>query len=481
MFNLKSKSRLAKNSVFAFSSSILERGFSFIAYALIARLISGDSYGILLLVISTVNVFTTILSSGTSMIITRQVAISKDTEDYKSRVIFNSAILLTCIIGIICIISFFCFTDFIAIYVFNDVNAVLIKQIKIIAPILLLQSLTSIILAYLQGFELFKVFTISNFFKGISLLVFVVLFGMFLDVDGVSIAFTASSAFNLGFLIYLIMKAKLWMPNEFSFSEIKANKKESLNQLYLAFPLILLSVVQIVGDWMAQIILSNGTHDWGAVAEFGVARQYAFILPMASAAITQGVLPILAKENKNDSNEVSGFIKISLLIQIILAAVGLFFAPFVIPIIFGKSLVEAVVFAKVLIVSYTIFGVFGMIGPLLLAKGKTNGLLIIQSFRTGAILICVYFLINQYGKIGIVYGYLLAESITALWITCFFYNKIWLLVVKLKVVLMTISPLVVMIVLMLLYNSLFLNIVFAIVFISTVCFLFKLLSPNKSL
>lgn len=449
------------------------------AYAIIARLIDKDSYGILLLVISTVNVVTTILSSGTSLIITRQVAISRDSEDSKSRVIFNSAILFTFIIGLVCILSFFCFTDFIAINVFGDNNAIVIKQIKIIAPILLLQSLTSIILAYLQGFELFKLFTISNFFKGISLLSFVVLFGMYLDVDGVSIAFTASSALNLGFLIYMMIKVKVWVPNEFSISEIKSNRKDSLNQLYLAFPLILLSVIQILGDWIAQIILSNGTHDWGAVAEFGVARQYAFILPMASAAITQGVLPILAKENKNDSNEVSGFIKISLLIQIILAATGVFCAPYIIPLVFGKSLVEAVIFSKILIVSYTIFGVFFMVGPLLLAKGKTKMLLVLQIIRTVAILSCVYFLINLYGKIGIVYGYLAAELITALLITFFFYHKIMLLVVKLKEILVTITPLVGMIVLMLFYDSLVLNITFVLVLLATLYFLFKVLSPKK--
>ena len=109
MVKFKIKSKLAKNSVWTFSSSIIERGLIFIAYALIARMISKDSYGILLLSLSTINVVTTILSSGTSLIITKQIAHNGYEEKSESSIILDAAILFNIIIGGILIIIFFLF------------------------------------------------------------------------------------------------------------------------------------------------------------------------------------------------------------------------------------------------------------------------------------------------------------------------------------------------------------------------------------
>ena len=415
--------------MWTFSSSIIERGLIFITYALIARMISKDSYGILLLALSTVNVVTTILSSGTSLIITKQIAQNGYEEKSESTIILNAAILFNIIIGGLSIIIFFYFGSNIANIISGEENnSILIKQLKVITPIILFQSISAIFLAYLQGFQLFKIFTVSNIFKGMSLLFFVLIFGYLFNINGVALAFTLASVLSMSFLVFLILKNNVWSFIDFSLSKINSRKHVLLKHFYLALPLILLSIVQIIGDWLAQVLLTTGTNNWGAVAEFGVAKQYAFILPMASAAITQGVLPILFKKSENSNNDIIGFVKISFSIQIILAALSLFFVPYFIPLIFGDSLEGAVIFAKTLIISYTIFGVFWMIGPVLLAKGRTLLLLIFQSFRTLAILVSVYALINIYGKIGIVYGYLLAEIITALFIAIYFYQKIFFII-----------------------------------------------------
>ena len=180
-------------------------------------------------------------------------------------------------------------------------------QLKVIAPILLFQSISAIFLAYLQGFELFKIFTVSNIFKGLFLLFFVLIFGYFFDINGVALAFTLASALSMSFLGFLIVKNNVWSFFEFSLSKINSRKHVLLKHFYLALPLILLAIVQIIGDWLAQVLLTTGTNNWGAVAEFGVARQYAFILPMASAAITQGVLPILSKKSENSNNDIINF------------------------------------------------------------------------------------------------------------------------------------------------------------------------------
>ena len=466
--------------MWTFSSSVIERGFVFVTYALIARMISKDSYGILLLVLSTINVATTILSSGTSLIITRQIAQNGYEEKQESTIILNAAILFNIIIGGILLIIFFYFGSNIANVISGEENnSNLIKQLKVLAPILLFQSLSVIFLAYLQGFELFKIFTISNIFKGSSLLLFVLIFGYFFNINGVTLAFTVASVTSMLFLVFLIVKNNVWSLLGFSFSKIKSKKHALIKYFYLALPLILLSIVQITGDWLAQVILSKRTNDWGAVAEFGVARQYAFILPMASAAITQGVLPILSKRSENSNNDIISFVKTSFSIQIILGALGLFFAPYFIPLIFGDDLKGAVIFAKTLIISYTIFGVFWMIGPVLLAKGRTVLLLIFQTFRTLAILVSVFVLINIYGKIGIVYGYLLAEIIAALIIMIYFYKKIFFIIKKINFFLLNQFPLIVLSGLLFFINSSLIRVLFLIVFVIT-CFSFlKLIIASK--
>ena len=162
-----------------------------------------------------------------------------------------------------------------------------------------------------------------------------------------------------------------------------------------------------------------------------------------------------------------------------MAALGLFFAPYFIPLIFGDDLEGAVIFAKTLIISYTIFGVFWMIGPALLAKGRTVLLLIFQTFRTLAILVSVFVLINIYGKIGIVYGYLLAEIISALIITIYFYQKIFVIIKKLNFILIIQLPLIVVSGLLFFLNSSLIRVLFPIVFVIT-CFSFlKLISASK--
>ena len=259
------KSKLTINSFWTFSSSIMERGFTFITYALIARIISKDSYGIFLLAFSTVNVITTLLSSGTSLIITKQVAQNGDKEKEENMIILNSAFFLNIIIGGILLFIFFYFGKDLAYIISGEKNnSILIKQLNLIAPILLFQSLSTIVLAYLQGFQLFKTFTISNIFKGCSVLLFVVIaLENSSNIDAVSIAFTTASALSLLFLVVLIVKKGIWNPSEFSITKIKSRKALLLKYFYLAFPLILLSFVQIIGDWLAQIILTKSTKDWG--------------------------------------------------------------------------------------------------------------------------------------------------------------------------------------------------------------------------
>ena len=110
-----------------------------------------------------------------------------------------------------------------------------------------------------------------------------------------------------------------------------------------------------------------------------------------------------------------------------------------------------------------------MIGPILLSKGKTKLLLIIQICRTVAILISVSILINIYDKVGIVYGYLLAEMITALIITIYFHHKILILMTELKTFLIKLIPMILLVNLLFFYESLLLGILFIIVFLFT-CF-----------
>ena len=122
-----------------------------------------------------------------------------------------------------------------------------------------------------------------------------------------------------------------------------------------------------------------------------------------------------------------------------------------------------------------------MIGPVLLAKGRTLLLLIFQSFRTLAILVCVYILINIYGKIGIVYGYLLAELISALIITIYFYKKIFFIIKKLNFLLINQLPLIVLSGLLFFIDSSLIRVLFLIVFLIT-CFSFlKLIIASKKI
>ena len=78
-------------------------------------------------------------------------------------------------------------------------------------------------------------------------------------------------------------------------------------------------------------------------------------------------------------------------------------------------------------------------------------------------------LINIYGKVGIVYGYMLAEIITALVITIYFYHKILTLMIELKTFLIKLTPIILSASLLYFYDSLLLGMLFIVAFLFS-CF-----------
>ncbi len=410
--NLFKTNSLVKNSFWSLGSGMVDRFSALLALVILARLMDKENYGVFIFIITTLNLLANTIISGPANIFISEVSRNRKNESRKIPGLLAVGIFWCLIVGFVIILATLFFNRQVALFL-DPGHRISANVIKIIGPWAGLITLSAVFSAVIQGYELFdrtffaylgKAF--ANIGLCVSLVIFYGLWG-------------AIAAYVLTAFIFLVL---LWRISDhqvkWHFSDgialIKTDKEYISRVVRLSLPLILLSLVQMGADWGGQFLLAKGGKQWAAVADLGVARQIAFILPVLSSSVASAGLPHFSKKSNDGADiyfqSVVNYIRTSWFMQIPLGAVLICIAPFVVTIIYGKEMASASGICRILVISYTIFGLTGTIGPVLTSRGKTRLLLLFQVIRASSILLFCFLFLALEGY-GIALGYLAGESI----------------------------------------------------------------------
>ncbi len=403
---------LVKNSFWSLGSGLVDRFAALLALVILARLMDKENYGVFIFIITTLNLLANTIISGPANIFVREVSRNRTGVSNKVPGLIALGIFWCLMVGLAVILITLAFNREVALFL-DPGHRISASVITVIGPWAGLITLSAVFSAVIQGHELFDRSFFAYLGKSITNIVLCIFLVLYYGLWG-AIAAYVLTAFVFLVLLWMISDRHVQWHFRDGINLLRTDKQYVSNVVQLSLPLIMLSLIQMGADWGGQFLLAKGGQQWAAVADLGVARQIAFILPVLSSAVASAGLPQFSKQTNEGADiyfqSVLNYIRTSWFMQIPLGAVLICIAPFVVTIIYGQEMASASNICRILVISYTIFGLTGTIGPVLTSKGKTKLLLVFQIVRASSILLFSYLLLSHAGY-GIALGYLCGESI----------------------------------------------------------------------
>ncbi len=406
---------LVKNSFWSLGSGLIDRFSALLALVILARLMDKENYGVFIFIITTLNLLANTIISGPANILVREVSRNRLNSPNKVPGLIALGIFWCLMMGLAIILITLGFDQKVALFL-DPGHRISASVIIVIAPWAGLITLSAVFSAIIQGYELFDRSFFAYLGKSITNIVLCIFLVLWYGLWG-AIAAYVLTAFVFLVILWLITDGHVQWHFRDGIKLLKTDRQYVSNVVQLSLPLVMLSLIQMGADWGGQFLLAKGGQQWAAVADLGVARQIAFILPVLSSAVASAGLPHFSKQTNKGADiyfqSVVNYIRTSWFMQIPLGAVLICIAPFVVTIIYGQEMASASDICRILVISYTIFGLTGTIGPVLTSKGKTKLLLLFQIVRASSILLFGYLLLSHAGY-GIALGYLCGESVLLL-------------------------------------------------------------------
>lgn len=432
---------LVKNSFWSLGSGMVDRFSALLALVILARLMDKESYGIFIFLITTLNLLANTVISGPANIFIREVSGNRKNGPHHVPGLIALGVFWCLLIGVAVILITLFFNKEVALYL-DPGNRISGNIIKVIGPWAGLITLSAVFSAVIQGYELFSRSFFAYLGKSLTNIVLCVCLALFYGLWGAIAAYIITAAVFL-VLLWMISDHEVKWKFQDGINLIRTDKAYVSKVIQLSFPLIMLSFVQMGADWGGQFLLAKGGKQWAAVADLGVARQIAFILPVLSSAVASAGLPHFSRKiNEGPDNyfqSVVNYIRTSWFMQIPVGAALICVAPFVVTLIYGKAMATASDICRILVISYTIFGLTGTIGPVLTSKGKTRLLLLFQVIRAVSILLFCYLFLAFEGY-GIALGYLAGESVLLLIVGIAYFRYVKRLIIEVSPQILQLVP-----------------------------------------
>jgi O-antigen/teichoic acid export membrane protein len=414
--------KFAINALFSIFNSYGIFIFQIIISFLLARLISQELWGYLILATSIIFIISIILTFfppaltfSLNYYIPRYIALNQNNQ-LKS-IIKNTLylkIIFTLIIGILSYLIFFFYNSFFSYSLNTHTNLLFI-----LAPIIITEGLSTILISIYQGFFKFKIIlilTIIRYSFNTIGLIFCLFIIELATIE--SIAFINMLSSLIPFVISCFIFYRLYHKIEESEEEQNTFKQNISKITKYGTPLSLSILMNEI--WKQIRVLLIGTYETTElVTGYSISLNYSSISTSAvtsiSSPLTTSLSGLEAKKEKSQTNIVfNTTFKFSLFLLLLLTGILIFLSDFFLVIVFGESYLDF----SYLIKAYSITIIFTVLSnlfiPLLNAQNKAkflpfntffNLLVIIPSFLIG--------LLNL-GIVGAIYGLIFANFVTFL-------------------------------------------------------------------
>jgi O-antigen/teichoic acid export membrane protein len=377
------------------------------------------------------------LSAGISTLMTTEIAATRRLEATDEKRIASLGIVLTSSLGLIGAAALVFSRAQVSFALSSGFE--LMRPLALFSPILFLLPVGSVAIGILQGQQRFSVTATIWVIKAGVVALSSGVFAYYWGLPGACLSLALGSA-------VFAISAMISVRNSVSLP-VAIFEDRNLPLFAFTLPLVIQTVVLSAADWVTQAQVASSSDGWLAVADLGVARQMAMILPLVSGAAATAALPNLAgvkagvRDTETHVENVTGYLRITLLTQIPLAVLLVLFSPVLVAVFYGDKMQSSVDILRILAISYAIFGIVWTAGPVLTSSGRTKQLLVLNLIRACAIILFAHMFIGVHGVIGVAYGYLCAELVTASIITIKFHTFVWRVAKKSRRILIALAPL----------------------------------------
>jgi O-antigen/teichoic acid export membrane protein len=312
---------------------------------------------------------------------------------------------------------------------------------ELCTPLIVLTAIGAFLSAIMQGCNIFSAISYASVVRGVVGILAAILLTSWAGAKGAAISVVLASA-SFAIILFILFLSKV---NRSVASSSKPDESFNLQEVYkMVVPLVLLSLFQTVADWGSQALLANGGGRWAEVADLGVARQISFILPILSSSMATAALPTISslQGNLGYRSTVTGYLKMVWLVQLPIAAVTIAVVPTLLSVFYGPKMISAVPTCRLLICSYTVFGLVWTAGPILTGTGRTWRLFLLHAIRSTFILGLSWQLLPILGICGIGISYLIGECCIGLLIAVLHHRSIIPILWDMRFIFLWTSPVI---------------------------------------
>lgn len=310
------RKRLISGAFWSVLGSSASNGINIIAFIILARIISQESYGELGIIRSTLNLFVVAAGMGLGNTATKYIAQYRKLNPKYAGNIYALSNVLSILISIVAVCCLLLLSDSLAT---NSLKAPhLSTSIKLGAFVLFFTTINSIQSGALNGLEAFKKSSINQILAGVIKNILLLILGFYYGVEGCVVAL-GIGCILLGLLNLISISQEF---SKFNITwDLKHFDKKTFEVIWkFSIPTLLSSLMVIPVLWWAKTILIGAT-GYAQMAIFDVADQWSLAVIFVPSALSNILLPILSNTLSDGTREqYLKLIKTNLLLNFLIAS-----------------------------------------------------------------------------------------------------------------------------------------------------------------
>lgn len=403
--------------------NVLGNGFArlimMIASIFLAQILGAEDFGKWGIIRSTLSMFTLFLTFSLSVTAIRHLAEYRKENIEKAGKILTLSFLISIIMGSIITILIFLFAKPIAISILNDLT--ISVPLQIASVFILLMSLNSVLTGALSGLENFKLIAICNFIAGFLSAPLIILLTNEYSLNGITLGYVIYYMILFICLFYFFYKEI----KKFHIKFVFKNLKSELPVFYkFSLPALISGAIGAPIVFIVYSYTANLENGFIMIGLFTAAKIFQMAIVELGSQLHNPLISLLS--NEKESKELFSLSFTVPIVFITIFALPIIVIPELISWLFykgGYNLDEFIIVISLTLLTSSIMifkqGINRMI--------VTNNLLwwgVYENIFWALILILfAYFLIPEFGAIGLAFTFTISYLIDLLIITPFYYKK----------------------------------------------------------
>ena len=279
---------MATGVVWSIAGAGIANAFAMLANVACARLLGATNFGELAIVMSTINLFTTVSSGGLGMTATKYIAEYRSTDPERAGTVVGLSWVMAVLVSVTVACLLLVLSPWLSQNVFHAPR--LGGALALSAAILFFGALNGAQVGTLSGLEAFHLIALGNFIRGTCIAVFVTLGAALKGLEGVLGAYIIVGAAVTAFYQVAARRecAAKAIPISYRF------RREDLRILWLFTLPVLLSAFSFPpAAWWSNVLLANRS-GYAEAGVFNAAFQWQMAILFLSNAVSNIGLPMLS-------------------------------------------------------------------------------------------------------------------------------------------------------------------------------------------